>query len=173
MSLQRIIINSPLSANGFKSVCNLAPGQLPALNNLVNYLSSVPDQQAALISIQVGAVQASGTITVSTGGSSNGQIGTLMNTSLTAMTSGANPALGQFNISATAATQAASMVLAIEGVLGSQVSVSRNGAIITITSKVPGALGNGFQLAVGNLANVAIGAFAGGSDGTSSVLDLN
>lgn len=172
MSLQRIVLNSPLSVDGFKSVCDLSPGKLPALQNLTNYLESVPDQQPALLDIQVGAVQASATLTVSAGGSSNGQIGTLLNANLTAMTSGANPALGQFNISATAATQAASMVLAIEGVLGSQVTVSRNGAVITILAKVPGALGNGLQIAAGNLANVAAGAFAGGSDGTSYQLDL-
>lgn len=172
MSLQRIILNSPLSADGFKSVCDLAPGQLPALQNLANYLESLPDQQSALLDIQVGAVQASATFTVSAGGSSNGQIGTLLNQNLTAVTSSANPALGQFNISATAATQAASMVLAIEAVLGSQVSVSRNNAVITVVAKVPGALGNGLQISAGNLANVAAGAFAGGSDGSSYSLDL-
>ena len=106
------------------------------------------------------------------GGSANTQAGTVLNTTITAVTSGANPALGQFNISATAATQAASMVTAINTVLGTKVLATNLDGVVTITALVPGVVGNGLQLSAGNLANVTAGAFANGSDGTAYAVDL-
>lgn len=173
-SLQRIVITSPLTAVGFKSVCDLAPGQLPALNNLIDYLSSVPDQQAASLEIKVGAVQATGTLTVSGAGSSNGETCLVCNVTLTAKTSGAVAADGEFNISATPATQAASMVTAINTVstLTGKVTASNLLGVVTLTSVVPGLIGNGLQMSEG-LTNVALSAFAGGTDGTAYTLDLD
>ena len=61
MSLTRLIINSDLSAAGFKSVCDLAPLQLPAANNFVDYLSGLTGgNYMGLLSFKVGAVQAAG-----------------------------------------------------------------------------------------------------------------
>lgn len=173
MSLQRLIINSDLSAVGFSSVCNLAPGQLPAANNFLDYVAGLTGgNYMALLSFAVGAVQAVGTFTVATGGSTDSQAGTLLNTTLTAVTSNANPAVGEFNISATAATQAASMVIAINTVLGTKVLATSLLGVVTITALVPGVVGNGLQISAGNLANVTAGAFAGGSEGTAYALDL-
>lgn len=173
MSLQRLIINSDLSAVGFKSVCDLSPGQLPAAENFANYIAGLMGgNYMALLSFAVGAVQAAGTLTVAAGGSANGQAGTLLNTTLTAVTSGADPTMGQFNISATAATQAASMVTAINTVLSTKVLATNLLGVVTITALVPGVVGNGLQISAGNLANVTAGAFAAGSDGTAYALDL-
>lgn len=172
MSLVRLVINSGLSVNGFNSVCDLSPGQLPALQNLVNYLESMPDQQNALISIDVGAVQASASFTVSSTGPTNTQAGSLLNQTLTAVTSGADPDAGEFNINATPANVAASMVLAINATLGDKVLASSNLGVVTILALVPGVMGNGLQISAGTLSNVVAGAFADGSDGTSYSLDL-
>ena len=173
MSLQRIVINTgSLTANGFKSVCDLSPDQLPALQNLVNYLSSVPDQQAALLSINVGAVQASATIT-STGSAVNNETMSLLNVTLTAKTSGAVAASGEFNISATPATQAANIAAAINAVstLSGKVTASSALGVVTVTAVVPGLIGNGLQISE-SLSNVTVAQFSGGSDGTAYSLDL-
>lgn len=174
MSLQRIVIDTgSLSADGFKSVCDLSPGQLPALQNLVNFLSSVPDQQAASLSINVGAVKAAGTLTVAAGGSANNETCTVCGITFTAKTTGATG--NQFNISATAATQAQNMVTAFNASadLAGKVVASRENGVVTLTAVVPGVIGNGLQLSAGTLANVTLGAFANGSDGTAYSLDLD
>lgn len=172
-TLQRIVITSPLTANGFKSVCDLAPGGRTAMTNLCNYVESIPDQQPASLAIKVAAVQASGTLTVATGGSSNGQTCTICNVTFTAETSGATG--NQFNISATAATQAANMAAAINAsssLTGIVTATSALG-VVTITSVVPGLVGNGLQLSAGNLSNVTLGAMASGTDGTAYSIDLS
>ncbi len=172
-SLQRIVITSPLTAAGFKSVCDLAPGHLPALNNLINYLSSVPDQQAAYLAIKVGAVQAAGTLTVAAGGSTAAQACTVCNVTLTGRAS--NPSADEFVVSATAATQATNMAAAINASanLTGKVTAAAVDGVVTITSAVPGLLGNGLQLSAGNLANVTLAAMTGGTDGTAYNLDLD
>lgn len=171
MSKQLILIDTDLSTDGFKSVCPMEAGPVEGLQSLENYVVALEGgNQMADVTAKVGAVGASATFTVSSTGSANGQEGTLLNQTLSAVTSGADPAAGEFNINATPATQAASMVLAIQAILGDQLTVSRNGAVVTVTSKIPGALSNGLQIAAGDLANVAVAQFSGGSDGTEYTL---
>jgi len=173
MSLQRLIINSDLSAAGFKSVCDLAPGQLPALNNFIAYLAGVSGgNYMGLLSFQVGAVEAAGTLTVATGGSTNNQTCSIGNVTLTAKTSSVVD--NEFSISATAATQAAAMAAAINAstTLKGIVTATALLGVVTITSVVPGLAGNGLQLSAGNLSNVTLGAMASGLDGTAYSLDL-
>lgn len=173
-SLQRIVITSQGTTNDFKSVCNLAPGQLDALNNFIDYLGGVAGgNNMASLAFKVGSVQAAGTLTVATGGSANNETCSICNITFTAKTSGATG--NQFNISATAATQASNMAAAINASsdLAGKVTASALAGVVTITSVVPGLLGNGLQLSAGTLANVTLGAFANGSDGTSYSLDLD
>ncbi len=173
-SLQRIVITSPLPKAGFQSVCDLAPGGRPALQNLTNYLQSLPDNQQALLTIKVGAIQAAGTLTVATGGSTATQTCTVCNVTLTARAS--STANNEFSVSATAATQATNMATAINAStdLAGKVTAAAVDGVVTITSVVPGLLGNGFQLAAGNLANVTLSAaFVGGTDGTAYSLDMS
>lgn len=172
MSLQRLIINSDLSAAGFSSVCDLAPGQLPAANNFLDYVGGLcGGNYMALLSFNVGAVQATATIT-STGASVAAQAMTLLNVTLTAVA--ANPANNQFVPNATPATQAANIAAAINAStsLAGKVTATSALGVVTVTSVVPGLMGNGFQISAGNLANVSVGAFAGGTDGTAYALDL-
>lgn len=173
-SLQRIVITTPGTANDFKSVCPLAVGGLDAAQSLQNFIAATQGgNQAASYAIKVGAVQAAGTLTVATGGSANDQACTILNVTLTGKTS--STANNEFTVSATAATQAANMTAAINAStsLAGKVTASRVGAVVTITSVVPGLLGNGLQLSAGNLANVTAGAFAGGTDGTAYTIDLD
>ncbi len=174
MSLVRLVIDSNGTTDDFKSQCNLAPGGFPAANNFANYIGGLIGGSiiGADLAFQVGAVQAAGTLTVATGGSTNNQACTIANVTLTAKTS--STANNEFSISATAATQAANMAAAINAstTLAGIVTATSALGVVTITSVVPGLLGNGIQLSAGNLANTTAGAFAGGLNGTAYSISL-
>lgn len=169
MSFQVITIETLQSADSFKSDCNLAPGDLPALQNLENYIGGVSGgNYPSKIDALVGAVKASGTIT-STNTAGNNETMKVANQTITAKTSGAVPANGEFNISATPATQAASIALAINSLpaLSGIVTASASLGVVTVTAVVPGVVGNGIELADVDLANVTVVGMSGGSNGTS------
>jgi hypothetical protein len=175
MSFQTIIIETEQSADSFKSNCNLSMLGLDAVNNLAEYVVGVAGgQYPSSISVNVGAVKASGTI-VSTGTAANNETATILGETVTAKTSGAVLADGEFNISATPATQAASiaaMINAMPEFVGIITAEVTSGGTVTVTASVPGVIGNGLKMADVNLANVAITSFANGSDGTSyAVID--
>lgn len=139
-----------------------------AFRNLSNYFMRTANGSADLNwTVNTGAVQATATIT-STGSASNGETALVANSTLTAKTSGAVPANGEFNISGTVATQAANIALAINSVaaLSSIVTATSALGVVTITAVVPGVMGNGLQISE-NLSNVTATAFASGSNGTS------
>lgn len=117
--------------------------------------------------VQTGAMQATATLT-STGTASNNETASIANQTLTAKTSGAVPANGEFNISGTVATQAANIALAINSLpaLAGIVTATSSLGVTTITAVVPGVGGNGIQ-ASESLTNVTLAAFSGGSNGTS------
>jgi hypothetical protein len=172
MSLVTIILDSDQPADAFRSQCNLAPLKIPALNNFLNYIAGVTGgQYNASLTFYTGSVQASGTITVAAGGSANNQTMTICGVTFTAKTSGATG--NQFNISATAATQAANMVAAINASanLSGIVVASRVGAVVTLTAVVPGVIGNGLVMANVDLANVTVVSFVSGSNGTTFVIN--
>jgi hypothetical protein len=172
-TLQRIVITSPLTANQFKSVCDFAPGQLPALQNLENYLVALSGgNERASLAIKVAAVQAAATLTVESTGSSNDETCIICNITFTAKTSGASG--NQFNISSTPGTQASNMAAAFNASsdLTGKVTAAAVAGVVTITAVVPGLMGNGLQISEG-LTNVALSAFAGGTDGTAYALDFS
>lgn len=174
MSLQRIVIDcGDLSADGFKSVCNLAPGQLPAAINLQNYIGALcAGEQMASVSVKVGAVKATATIT-STGAAVALETMTLANVTLTAVA--ADPGENEFIPSATVGTQASRIAACINASsdLAGIVTAEANAGVVTVSAVVPGLLGNGLQIADVDLSNVAVAAFSGGLDGTSYTLDLD
>lgn len=150
-----------------------APDVWAWLRNVANYFDSASvGSKNVAVTFADTMVQASGTLTVATGGSSDGQACTVCNVTLTAKTSGADPTAGEFNISATAATQAASMVTAINTVstLTNKVTATNNLGVVTIVSVVPGIVGNGLQLSAGDLSNVTAGAFANGAQSHTATL---
>lgn len=173
-SLQRLIITSVGTAADFKSLCDFAPGKLVALNNFIAYLGGLSGGAipGASLAFQVGAVQAAGTIT-STGTATAAQTMTLLNVTLTARAS--NPAANEFVVSATPAVQAANIAAAINASasFAGKVTASALEGVVTVTSVVPGSVGNGLQIVNVNLGNVTVGAFANGADGTATTIDLS
>jgi len=173
-SLQRIVLEVPETTAQFLSYCSLAnDAALPSLVQLRNYLDAViAGTKSANLSIVTDAVKATATIT-STGTAANNETMTLCNQTITAKTSGAVAADGQFNISATPATQAASIAAAINAMssLVGKVSATSSEGVVTVTSLVPGLVGNALQIVDVNLANVAVAAFSGGADGTTITID--
>lgn len=172
-SLTRLVITSNGTALGFKSQCNLAMGGLDAANSFANYIAGLTggNEIGASLAFKVGAVQATGTIT-STGAATAAQAMTLLNVTLTAIAS--DPANNQFVPSATVGIQAANIAACINAStsLAGKVTATAALGVVTVTSIVPGLLGNGLQISAGNLSNVSVGAFANGTDGTAYSIDL-
>lgn len=173
MSFTRLVIDSNGTSDDFKSQCNLAPGGLPAANNFADYIGGLigGNLMGADLSFKVGAVKATATLTVSSTGSANDETCSICNVTFTAKTSGATG--NQFNISSTPATQAANMAAAFNASanLAGKVVAEANGAVVTLTAVVPGLIGNALQISEA-LSNVALSAFANGSDGTAYDIDL-
>jgi hypothetical protein len=173
----RFDLSIPTSEATFKARCKLVSGRSPqSFANVGNYFSAIGGGAYwGSCLVTSGAVQAQGKLTVSAGGSSNGETMSLGNVTLTAKTSGAVAASGEFNISATAATQAASMVTAINTVATLQgvVTASAVLGVITLTAVAPGTIGNGIQMSE-SLTNVAItnamGNLTAGVDGTVTTI---
>lgn len=139
-----------------------------AFRNLSNYFMRTAQGSADLNwTVLTGAVQASATIT-STGTATNAETMSLLNVTLTAETSGADPTLGQFNISGTVATQATNIAAAINQTpaLAGKVTATSALGVVTVTAVVPGISGNGMQISE-SLTNVTVTQFASGSNGTS------
>lgn len=171
MSLQRLVINTSLTSAGFKSWCDLAPGQLPALNNFADYVGAVlGGNQSALFSFNVGAVQATGLVTF-TGAPSADETVTICNVVFTAKASGATG--NQFNIGGSITATALNLATAINASssLSGIVTASPNVGVVTLTAVVPGTMGNGLGLSE-TLSNATVTAFSGGTDGTAYSIDL-
>lgn len=169
-SYTNILLTSPLTADGLDSVLDLAPGQLPALQNFENYIGALSGGlQSAELQFNLGASFAYGKLT-STGSAVDGETFTLCNVVFTAKSSGATG--NQFDVSMTVGTQATNIANAINGSsdLVGIVTASAALGVVTITAVAPGALGNGLQLSE-SLTNVSATAFAHGADGTA--YDLN
>lgn len=173
MSLQLILIDTDLSKAQFQSVVPMAAGPIEGLQSLENFVVALEGgNQNADLTAQVGALQATATVTM-TGTAGNNETMKLCNQTLTAKTSGAVAADGEFNISATPNTQANSLVTAINSMTELQglVTAARTGTgVVTITAVMPGILGNAFECADVNLANTTVVGFANGSNGTEYTL---
>jgi hypothetical protein len=129
---------------------------------------------AVAISILGNMVAASGTIT-SAGAATANQTMTVAGQTLTAKTSGAVPANGEFNLSATVGTQATNIAAAINAVVALSGIVTATAAlgVVTVTSSVAGVIGNGLVMANVNLGNVTVVTFASGAeDATANTLNF-
>ncbi|MBK7497372.1 MAG: hypothetical protein IPI28_18955 [Candidatus Omnitrophica bacterium] len=172
MANQLLAISSDESADELKSIINLQQGSQAALQSYINYFAGLlAGNYRALINAEVGGVKATATLTVSSTGSSNDEVCSVAGITFTAKTSGASG--NQFNISSTPATQAANMAAAFNASadLDGIVTAEAVGAVVTLTAVTAGLEGNGTQLSEG-LTNVALVAFAGGTDGDTLAIDL-
>lgn len=118
---------------------------------------------------KIGTVNATGTLTM-TGAATAAQTLTIANITFTAETSGATG--NQYNLSSTVAIQAANIAAAVNGSanLANLVTATAALGVVTLTAFTGGVEGNGLQLSAGNTSNMTAGAFAGGSNGTKTVL---
>jgi hypothetical protein len=118
-----------------------------------------------------GPIAATATIT-STGSATNAETMSLCNQTLTAKTSGAVAANGEFNISGTVGTQAANIAAAINAVaaLSGVVTATAALGVVTVVSVAPGIVGNGLQISE-SLTNVTCTQFTGGVN--ASVVTLH
>ncbi len=172
-SFTNLLITSTLSADQMRSVMPVAQKGQSALLYVGNFIRAIASgNQNAALTVDMGSVKASGTITVATTGPTNGQTMTLCGQTLTAKTSGAVASDGEFNISATAATVATGIAAAINAVVALQTICTATSAlgVVTVTAISPGAMGNGLYAVNVNLSNTTVVSLAGGSNGTTTVL---
>lgn len=173
MSDVRIVVETPL-ASGDTSVLLGNGDVVTGARNFETFFRKIKNGVIpADIKVVNNVVFATGTIT-STGSASNGETMTLANVTLTAKTSGADPTAGEFDISATPTTQAANIALAINSDTDFAGIVTAKSAlgVVTVTSVVPGLIGNGLDLTE-SLTNVTVAAFSGGNEGTSADIKVS
>ncbi len=165
----KIILNQPLTLVGFQSIVDLTPGQLPALNNFINYLGGVAGgNYSAKLSFFEGVTKAMSTLTISSTGPTNTQAFTVCNVTITGVTSAST--MNHFTVSTTPSVAAANIAACINAstdLTGLVVAVAALG-VVTFTCVEYGLAGNQFELSAGTLSNAVAVGFAGGSDGTSS-----
>lgn len=175
MAFSRVVIEHPESSTVLNDLLNKPAANRPRnmVRKLSDYLRAIAGRiRPATVTLNRGAVKATATLTVSSTGSLNTETCTICNVTFTAVTSGATG--NQFNINSTPATQAANMNAAFNASsnLSGKVVSSVNGAVVTLTSVVPGLIGNALE-ASESLTNVALVAFASGTDGSEVVSDLD
>lgn len=176
MSITNIVINTVDSTAMVLDQLDPQSGSdsSASLQRLARYIDGLGDGAFyySTVTEDIGATQATATFTVSSTGPTNGQVGTVVNQNLTAETSGADPTMGQFNISATPSVVATGIALAINSFPATNaiVSATSNGAVVTITARHAGNTGNGLEISAGNWSNVVATAFSGGASGTVVVL---
>lgn len=138
----------PINTDGHRSFVNIS-----------TYMAAIAGATySGKIHEVTGATQAQAVLTVSSTGPTNGQTGSIANVTLTAETSGADPTMGQFNISATPSVVATGIAAAINQTpaLKGVVTATSSSGVVTITSVAPGAVGNGLQASVGTWSNIAL-----------------
>lgn len=174
MSFVKLLMAVPDSAVTMTSQLqlNTAANQfdVEALDKLIGDM--IDGAQLSYTKLSTGAVQATATIT-STGSAVDSETMLLANVTLTAKTSGAVAANGEFNISATPTTQATNIAAAINAVAGLSGICQATSAlgVVTVTAVQPGKSGNGLQISEG-LTNVTATAFTAGSDGSQVVVNF-
>lgn len=154
------------------------------VQKIVNFITAVqsgselgPSGSAPTIAVSIEgqATAATGTLTVATGGSAADETCSIAGVTFTAKASGATG--NQFNVSATAATQATNMATAINASasLTGIVTASASNGVVTITAAKKGLIGNGIAISEGTLANVTkSGALltGGAADATAKTLSF-
>lgn len=174
MSFVKILASVPDSAQTMNDMylqINTAANQMDDVR-LQKFIPDIVDgSQVAYLKVSHSAVQATATIT-STGAAVDAETMLLANVTLTAKSSGAVAANGEFNVSATPATQATNIAAAINAVAGLSGICQATSAlgVVTVTAVQPGKSGNGLQISE-SLTNVSVTAFASGSDGSQVAIN--
>ncbi len=178
MSLQRLVIDTTMTGPEFTSITGLERGDRHGLcQGLITFFRGMNGGQylsGATTSLNVAAIQASGTVTFASTGPTNDQTCTIAGVTWTAKTS-ASAATAQFTVSATPSVVAANLAAAINAYVafnGILTATSLSG-VVTIKCAIPGKVGNGITMANVNLSNTTIVSFASGTEGTAYTIDLS
>lgn len=172
MSLQRIVIDTPLTAAQFSSILGLARAEgrvtAQALASYLRALAAGSRASGATVALKVGAVRASGTITFASTGPTNDQTCTIAGVTWTAKTS-ATALAAEFTRSNTPSVNATNLAAAINAYVAFSGIVTAEAAsgVVTVYSAVPGTIGNGLVQANVDLSNTTIVSFSAGTDGTA------
>lgn len=169
MSIQKILINTDLSDEQFKSVCDISQDRYLGLKNLANYLLSVASGvRSATVSVFQGGVAASATVTF-TGAPTADDTIMVGSETFTAKTSGATG--DEFNIGGNVTATALNLANAINAnaTLSPVLTATPNAGVITLLCKDAGDEGNSIALA-STLTNATTVGFANGTDGIETTL---
>lgn len=174
MAFMNIVINgNDTSADLGKILADTAGNTKGIANRLAAYMASLPGPRGGTVTVNRGAVQATGTLTF-TGLPLAAETFTINGTTITARASGA--VNDEFNIGADATATAANVVTAINASTTpavTDVTASSAAGVVTFTSDVPGVVGNNIGLteALTN-ATVSGATLASGTNGTKTTLTL-
>lgn len=172
MTITRIVLSDTLTAAQLADKARLAPLGRPAAVGLANHINSIAaGVNSGLLTVQVGATQATATVTF-TGAPTADETITIGHVVLTAKSSGA--IANQFNIGGTVTLTAAALAACINAStnLSGIVTATSAAGVVTITSVVPGKVGSALQLSE-SLSNTTATAFSASVDGTQYVISLS
>jgi len=169
MSTARIDLSVPVNAATLRGWLRLVPGFSPeSLGRISSYFAGIsggPFAGRAVVS--TGTVNASAAVTFSGTGPVDDETMSLLNITITAQSVVTDP-LTEFLRSDTPSVDATNLAALINTSVNWNTRLTASAAlgVVTITTKSPGADGNGLQISE-SMTNTAVTAFSGGSDGTS------
>lgn len=177
MSLQNITIDLPSqTAQDFKDICYLAPLANQAAINLSNFFRRLAGGESyGTVTANVGAVQATATMTVSAGGSGDGETCVVAGVTFTAKSSGATG--NQFNVGAddeeTATNLAAAINASVTALVTGVVTASASAEVVTVAAAQSGLVGNSIAIASADATITASGARLAGGAADASAITLS
>lgn len=167
-SMVRFDLTVPVSANTVNGWLRLVPGRSPdSLQRIGSYFQGIAGGPfAGSCLVTTGAVQATGSLTITSTGPVATETFSVANVTFTAETSGATG--NQFNINASPTIVASNIATAVNASpdTAGLVTATSTLGVVTFTAVVPGTVGNGLQLSE-SMTNTTASAFAGGVDGTN------
>lgn len=180
MAIMKVTYNtrSTQTTAQLQSQCDLSMGGLDAMNNYLDYNGSLIGGNAtagASVVFQVGMAKATGTLTLASVVATNSFV--INGVTFTAVASGATG--NQFNVgvsdTATAANAAAAVNASASALVSGNAGVIATSAlgVVTLTAKTAGVTGNAITLAGGTNITASGARLTGGSDGTTTTVDLS
>lgn len=162
----------------FQSQCDLSMGGLDAMNSFIDFNGSLVGGSAtrgASVVFQVGMAKATGTLTLTSVVATN--TFAINGVTFTAVASGATG--NQFNVGVsdtlTAASAAAAINASASALVSGKAGVTATSAlgVVTLTAITSGVTGNAITLAGGTNIAASGARLTGGSDGTTTTIDLS
>lgn len=172
MSVSKIVISDTLAdvvAPDALGVRSTATPREDCIKLSEYFMDLAAGQQSATLQIETAGARATGTLTF-TSAPTAAQTCVIAGQTITARASGA--VANEFNIGGTISISAANLAAAINASTNLSQVVTATSAlgVVTITSVVPGRVGNGLILTTA-MSNTSVSAFTGGTAGTLKTID--